>query len=120
MTAPLVIAVDFDGVICAEAFPKIGAPCLPIVLSLKRVRAAGHRLVLNTCREGELLSDAVRFCESLGLSFDAVNENLPERTALYGRDCRKIGADLYIDDKTPGYSVEGTVWHLLGLCGDDA
>ena len=31
--------------------------------------------------------------------FDAVNENLPERIALYNNDCRKIGADYYIDDK---------------------
>lgn len=28
-----------------------------------------------------------------------VNENLPEMTEMYGNDSRKIGSDLYIDDK---------------------
>lgn len=27
------------------------------------------------------------------------NENLPERIAQYGGDCRKISADYYFDDK---------------------
>jgi hypothetical protein len=31
--------------------------------------------------------------------FDAYNENLPERIAEYGGDCRKISADFYVDDK---------------------
>jgi hypothetical protein len=34
-----------------------------------------------------------------GLVFDAYNENLPERIAEYGGDCRKISADFYADDK---------------------
>lgn len=39
-------------------------------------------------------------CKSWGLEFNAVNENLPEMTAHYGNDSRKIGADIYIDDKS--------------------
>ena len=30
---------------------------------------------------------------------DAVNENLPERIEFFGGDCRKVGADVYIDDR---------------------
>ena len=35
-----------------------------------------------------------------GLEFDAVNENLPEINELFGGDCRKIYADVYLDDKS--------------------
>ena len=47
----------------------------------------------------EQLEDAVAWCKERGLEFDAVNENLPELIELYGNDCRKINADIYIDDK---------------------
>ena len=43
-----------------------------------------------------------------GLKFDAVNENLPEMIEWHGNDCRKIFADVYIDDKAvnkPKYHV---------------
>ena len=43
--------------------------------------------------------DAISACEKVGLEFDAYNENLKWRINLYGNDCRKIGADIYFDDK---------------------
>lgn len=52
-----------------------------------------------TCRADERLEEAVRWCYDQGLIFDAVNENLPERIAMFGTDPRKIGADEYIDDR---------------------
>lgn len=45
------------------------------------------------------MEDAVAWCKERGIEFDAVNENLPELIELYGNDCRKINADIYIDDK---------------------
>ena len=42
---------------------------------------------------------AIDWCADYGLGFDAHNENLPELNELYGNDCRKIGADFYVDDK---------------------
>ena len=38
-------------------------------------------------------------CKEVGLVFDYVNENIPSRTKRFGNDCRKIGADIYLDDK---------------------
>ena len=52
-----------------------------------------------TCRSGIQLTQAVFFCKSYGLEFDAVNENLPDIIEKYGNDSRKISADIYIDDK---------------------
>lgn len=42
-----------------------------------------------------------------GLTFDAVNENLPDMIALYGNNCRKVFANGYIDDRN--------VWDFLGV-----
>lgn len=90
------IAVDFDGCLCKNAYPAIGKPHRKLIETLKQCDA---RLILWTCREGEELSNAVEFCRKHGLEFAAVNENLPELKKLWGTDPRKVGADMYLDDK---------------------
>ena len=97
-----VIAVDFDGTLCKVAWPDIGAPNTALIRWLKARRRAGDKVILWTCRCGEMLDKAVAWCWSQGLEFDAVNANLPERIAQYGNDCRKVSADIYLDDKN-GY-----------------
>ena len=97
-----IIAVDFDGTLCKECWPDIGAPNLPLVEWLKVRRVMGDKLILWTCRCGEMLEEAVAWCAGLGLAFDAINENLAENVEKYGNDCRKVFADLYLDDKS-GY-----------------
>lgn len=94
-----VYAVDFDGTLCESAWPEIGAPRMAVIDYFINLRACGDKLVMNTCREGELLNDAKKWCMLRGLVFDAYNENLPELIELYGGDCRKISADFYVDDK---------------------
>ena len=93
-----VYAIDFDNTLCEMAYPAIGSPKYDIINFCKARKAEGHKLILNTCREGELLCKAVAWCAKWGLQFDAHNNNLPERIAEYGTDPRKIGADFYIDD----------------------
>jgi len=95
----MIYAVDFDGTLCKSAWPDIGKPRKWLIRWLIRKWQHGHKLILWTCREGESLDKALVWCAAHGLMFDAVNENLPERIALYNNDCRKIGADYYIDDK---------------------
>ena len=63
------------------------------------MRASGNKLILWTCRAGEALERAVSWCREHNLTFDAVNDNLPEIVALYGNNSRKITCDYYIDDK---------------------
>ena len=96
---PLVIAVDFDGTLCENKYPDIGEPIQPIIDFCKNMKADGHKLILWTCREGELLAKAIVWCFEHGLLFDAYNENLKERIEQYGTDPRKIGADFYMDDR---------------------
>lgn len=95
----MIYAIDFDGTLCDEQYPDTGPPHMDVINRLKTLRKQGHKLILNTCREGELLQKAIDYCKFFGLTFDAHNENLPELIEKYGGDCRKISADFYIDDK---------------------
>ena len=105
----MIIAVDFDGVICTNGhFPEIGPPNMRVINALISRKRNGTHLILWTCRTGDALAKAVNFCRNFGLEFDAVNENLPMMIEQFGEDCRKVYADAYLDDKS--MSVE----RLLG------
>ena len=101
-----IIAVDFDGVLCEDAWPQIGEPIPHMIEAAKLEKRQGAALILWTCRCGDRLSEAIEWCRHRGILFDAINENLPERVALYGTESRKISADEYWDDRaTPLSSV---------------
>ena len=106
------IAVDFDGTIatgCSFPMAHNGCPNRFLIWWLKHRKNMGDSIILWTCREnyggkwypdGNYLADAISFCHSYGLEFNAVNGNVGEKWGecghLYGR---KITSDLYIDDK---------------------
>ena len=94
-----VIAVDFDGVLFTEAWPGIGLPVVEDIVNVRELRRYGCKLILWTCREGDALKAALEKCFFWELCFDAVNQNLPAWQLRYGNDCRKVGADLYLDDR---------------------
>lgn len=93
------IAIDFDGCLCANAYPDIGAPNWEIIVAAAAEQIAGAGLILWTCREGELLENAPEACARWGLHFDAVNDSLPSWKKFYGNETRKVGATEYWDDK---------------------
>lgn len=95
----VIIAIDFDGTLCVDRFPEIGEPNWEVIKRAKAAQEAGIPTILYTCREGELLDNAVKACELWGLKFDAVNENLPAFVAETGDNPRKIVATQYWDDK---------------------
>lgn len=97
----LVIAIDFDGTIVEDAYPKIGKPRIFAFETMKRLQKEGHRLILWTYRSGSKLEDAVQFCKENGITFYAVNQSFPEEK--YDNSVsRKIYADIYIDDRNIG------------------
>ena len=96
----MIIAIDFDGTLCERAWPNIGAEKPRVVRMAKELRAAGNKLILWTCREGERLKEALEWCADRELYFDAVNDNIPELVKLYDCNSRKVSADMYIDDKS--------------------
>ena len=95
----LIYAVDFDGTLSRGRWPELGEPNKILFNFLIEKQNEGARVILYTCRNGEQLEVAVKYCRDYGLEFDAVNENLPELIELYGGDTRKINADFYIDDR---------------------
>ncbi|WP_251319637.1 hypothetical protein [Flintibacter muris] len=93
------IAIDFDGCLCVNAYPGIGAPNWAVIAKAKERQTAGAGLILWTCREGTLLQAAVDACKGWGLTFDAINESLPDWIEAYGTRPRKVGATEYWDDR---------------------
>ncbi len=109
-----IISLDFDGTIVEHKYPEIGEPLDGAMETLRDLIAAGHRLILNTCREDcekrKYLLEAVQFCKENGVEFVSVNENSLDddfRDENYLR--RKVYANFYIDDRNlrgfPGWDV---------------
>ncbi|MFA7379818.1 MAG: hydrolase [Bacteroidia bacterium] len=108
------IAVDFDGTIVEHAYPKIGDEMLFAFATLKELQKRGHRLILWTYREGDLLKEAVDFCESNGMKFYAVNESYPGERKHQTEYPRKLEADIFIDDRNVGgFLGWDKVWQVL-------
>ncbi|MEZ4859508.1 MAG: hydrolase [Flavobacteriaceae bacterium] len=101
LSETLTIAVDFDGTIVEDEYPKIGKPLLFAFDTLKKLQSKGHRLILWTYRYGKELEDAVAFCKEHGITFYAVNKSFPEEE-FDPKYSRKINADLFIDDRNLG------------------
>lgn len=97
----MIYAVDFDGtLIIGNKWPDVdGQMNFPLIQYLIDEQARGNKIILNTCRQGEALEVAIKKCKEFWLTFDAINENIPETIEAYGADSRKISADYYIDDR---------------------
>ncbi len=93
------IAIDFDGVLFSDAYPEIGIPNFVAIARAKQEKRRGAGLILWTCREGDLLQAAIDACQEYGLTFDAINESLPDWLEAFGNRPRKVGASEYWDDK---------------------
>lgn len=97
----MIIAIDFDGTVVEQKYPKVGKEIPFAIETLKMLQAKGHRLILWTYRAGDKLDEAVEFCSSRGVEFYAINKNYPEEI-FDERISRKIKADMYIDDMNYG------------------
>lgn len=93
------ICVDFDGTLCEECWPEIGKPKWHVFGWLHAQRNKhGSKIILHTCRSGKNLEDAIGWCRSKGLEFDAINSNPFSEFAHLG-DGIKPYSDIYLDDK---------------------
>ena len=98
----MIVAVDFDGTLVEDGcYPNCGKPIYKNIDYVKMMKDKGNQIILWTCREKDSLDVAVKWCKEQGIIFDAINENLdPEiKIEKFGYSCRKVYADIYLDDK---------------------
>lgn len=108
----MIIAVDFDGTIVEHEYPKIGKPIPFAIETLLQLQKDGHTLLLWSVRQGDLLQEAVDYCQSKGLIFYAANKNYPEEDP--NTASRKLNADLFIDDRNVGGLPDwGVIYNLI-------
>lgn len=111
----MMIAIDFDGTIVENRYPDIGPERPFAIETLKLLQQDRHLLVLWTCREGQLLDDALQWCQERGVVFYAVNRDYPEETTDNNPHfTRKLKADLFIDDRNLGGLPDwGTIYRMI-------
>jgi hypothetical protein len=98
----MIIAIDFDSTITTGPYPVIGSAQHGAKDCINRLYSEGHYIIINTCRCGTHLLDAINWLLHQGINFHRVNDNNPVETARYNNNSRKIFAHLYIDDKQIG------------------
>lgn len=98
----MILSIDFDGTLCRDEYPGIGCPQPYAVDTMQVLAFEGHYLIINTCREGDRLLEAINWLLEHNIPFHRVNDNHPEATKKYGSNARKVFADLYVDDRNIG------------------
>jgi len=111
----MTIAVDFDGTIVEDKYPKIGPEQPFATETLRMLMKEQHRLILWTVREGDLLEEAINWCKERGVEFFAVNKDYPEEKKEWNNYfSRKVKADIFIDDRNIGGLPEwGQIYHMI-------
>ena len=111
----MTIAVDFDGTIVTHEYPRIGKERPFATDTLRLLSKEGHRLILWSVREGELLEEAVEWCRERGVEFYAVNRDYPEETVENNNHfSRKLKVDMFIDDLNIGGLPDwGTIYRMI-------
>lgn len=94
----MTIAIEFDGVIVEDEYPKIGEEIPFAFDSLKKLQNRGTQVILWTRRSGKELSDAINFCKEHDFEFYAINKSYPEEV-IDSSTSRKILADLYLENR---------------------
>lgn len=106
----ITIAVDFDDTLKMED-PYELSPILGMLTAMKL--GFNCKIILYTCRSSnsgtENLKEAVEYCKSKGLEFDAINESVDaDYIGLNG----KIYYDIFLDDKA---GLHGSIEVLTGF-----
>ena len=110
----MVIAVDFDGTIVEHAYPAIGKPIPFAIDTLLQLQKENHKLILWTVREGELLQEAIDYCAERGLYFYAENANYRGEDRATAN--RKLGVDMFIDDRNVGGLPDwGVIYNAINV-----
>ena len=113
------IGIDFDGTIVdTPKYPEIGSLRPYAKETIKYLEEQGYVLILWTCITGSDLRDALEFLENNDIEFAHVNENPEELRNIYDNDPRKLGVDLFIDDKNFSLTDDPVDWLAIKLVAE--
>jgi hypothetical protein len=97
----MIIAIDFDGTIAKitdnPIFP--GELIFGADTYINKLHEDGHYIIIWTCREAYNQHICELYLKKYGIHYDRINANAEGHFNFFSHDCRKINADLYIDDK---------------------
>ena len=97
-------AVDFDGTLVEEVWPRIGDWLPGAVDGLKRLADEFDEVVIWTCRTAEVDTDEKtprdNYDQLLGIEMMLVDKEIPENVYIWEKPY-KPPADVYLDNK-PG------------------
>ena len=96
MSKKKTVAIDFDGTIVENIFPEIGAIKQNVVDKMREWYEQGHTIIVWTCRTDQYAEEARKFLDDNEIPYHYFNEN---PTSPLGDWCRKILADVYLDDR---------------------
>lgn len=99
MNKKLILSIDFDGTIAELSWPEPGALRKDADTYINLLYNEGHIIIINTCRSGKYEGLAEDFLKQNCIKYHYINSNYPKLIRKYKQDCRKISADIYIDDK---------------------
>ena len=99
-------------------------------MNIKKFKANGGSVILNTCRHDHSLEVAVEYCRSLGLEFDKANERAKKTHCefQYHEDTNRISISVKDDDtgevikQIPAeetLDMLSKMWEMAGLFVDD-
>lgn len=91
-----VVGIDFDGTLVTNQYPDLGVIKENAKKVCQKIVDSGNQIVIWTCREPLVIKD---FLLENDIPFNAINENTEVLTQRWGNDPRKVGVDLFIDDK---------------------
>lgn len=113
------IGVDFDSTIATEdRFPDAGDIIEGAKETITKWYNMGHIIIINTMRENHHAIPALKFLKENNIPYHYFNENHPEGEEVYGYDSRKMGCDIFIDDRSLYMKVFGVDWSKIDIFMD--
>ena len=108
------IAIDFDDTIVDSKFPEIIGLKNGAKEVINKWYEDGKMIIINSCRSNEHFDSMVAFLNENGIKYHLANENDPVLIDFFGMDCRKMSADIYIDDRNL-YNYGRIDWNDISL-----
>ena len=109
-----ILAIDFDSTICMSDYPELGVERENAGDVIRQFVKQGYGIVINTCRTNEPLAAAIVWLRDNNIPYHYVNCNFPHLIEYFNSDCRKISADIYIDDKClGGLPLWGDIYDII-------